>query len=252
MRLQFKPWLEVPPPRHELHEDSSSDEDQHFDSEEEDDEFKPQKISRQDAGSDIQINVLTSDSVHQLVIASPSLEPTLLALGPSTQRGSISVSSAEFDQTLPIMYLTRNSFHWIKLPQIPSNLCYPLSQCILEDLRPDITVVLVPLFVDPDTPIRVLSTSELKPDLSDDLLLQPPRFITGIFAAIMSYAEIIHSKAVALVTNAEGVPDHEFVEEEASQSLVQLLPKFIQSSEDWKLDLFTLRRFHVRSTAMYV
>ncbi|KAK9366842.1 hypothetical protein V1509DRAFT_628700 [Lipomyces kononenkoae] len=252
MRSQFKPWLEVPPPRHELHEDSSSDEDQHFESEEEDDKLKPRIISRQDAGHDIQINVLTSDSVRQLVIASPSLEATLLALGPSIQHGSISVSSPSFEQTLPIMYLTRHSFHWIKLPQIPSNLCYPLSQGIFEDLRPGITVVLVPLFVDPDTPIRLLSTSELKLDLSDDLILQPPLFITGVFAAIMSYAEIIHSKAVALITNAEGVPDHEFVEEEASQSLVQLLPKFIQSSEDWKIDVLTLRRFHVRSTAMYV
>ncbi|KAK9347100.1 hypothetical protein V1522DRAFT_403059 [Lipomyces starkeyi] len=252
MRPQFKPWLDVPPPRHELHDDSSSDEDQHFESEDEDDEFKPQNPLRQDPGSSIQINVLISDSVKQLVIASPSLEATLLALGDSTQCGSISVLSSSFDQTVPIMYLKRHNFHWIKLPQIPPNLCYPLAQALFEDLRPDVTVVLVPLFVDPDRPVRVLATSELKLDISDDLVLQPPHFITGIFAAIMSYAEIIHSKAIALVTNAEGVPDHEFVEEEASEDLVQLLPKIIQSTEDWKIDLFTLRRFHVRSTAMYL
>ncbi|ODQ70053.1 hypothetical protein LIPSTDRAFT_30041 [Lipomyces starkeyi NRRL Y-11557] len=271
MRSQFKPWLDLPPPRHELHDDSSSDEDQHFESEDEDDEFKPQNPPRQDPGSSIQINVLISDSVKQLVIASPSLEATLLALGDSTQCGSISVLSSSFDQTVPIMYLNRHNFHWIKLPQIPPNLCYPLAQALFEDLRPDVTVVLVPLFVDPDRPVRVLATSELKLDISDDLVLQPPHFITGIFAAIMSYvgsrfavymlrddtntyskAEIIHSKAIALVTNAEGVPDHEFVEEEASEDLVQLLPKIIQSTEDWKIDLFTLRRFHVRSTAMYL
>ncbi|KAK9384616.1 hypothetical protein V1515DRAFT_610931 [Lipomyces mesembrius] len=252
MRSQFKPWLGVPAPRHELHDDSSSDEDQHFESEDEDDEFKPRNPPRQDPGSSIQINVLISDSVKQLVIASPSLEATLLALGDSTQCGSIAVLSSSFDQTVPIMYLKRHDFHWIKLLQIPPNLCYPLAQALFEDLRPHVTVVLVPLFVDPDRPVRVLATSELKLDISDDLVLQPPHFITGISAAIMSYAEIFHSKAIALVTNAEGVPDHEFVEEEVSEELVQLLPKIIQSTEEWKIDLFLLRRFHVRSTAMYV
>ncbi|KAK9245901.1 hypothetical protein V1506DRAFT_536973 [Lipomyces tetrasporus] len=250
--MLFKPWLDVPPPRHELHDDSSSDEDQHFESEEEGDEFMPQKNPRRDNESSIQINVLISDSVTQLVIASPSLEATLLGLGDSSQCGSISVSASSFNHTFAIMYLARHNFHWIRLPQIPPNLCYPLAQGLLEDLRPEITVALVPLFVDPDTPVRVLSTSESKPDISDELVLKPPHFITGIFAAIMSYAEIIHSKAVALLTNAEGVPDHEFVEEDASEYLVQLLPKFIQSSESWTIDLPTLRRFHVRSTSMYV
>ncbi|KAK9319555.1 hypothetical protein V1517DRAFT_332146 [Lipomyces orientalis] len=269
--MLFKPWLDVPPPRHELHDDSSSDEDQHFESEEEGDEFMPPKNTRQDNGSSIQINVLISDSVTQLVIASPSLEATLLGLGNSSQCGSISVSSSSFDHTFAIMYLPRHRFHWIRLPQIPPNLCYPLAQGLLEELRPEITVTLVPLFVDPDTPVRVLSTSDSKLDIPDALVLKPPHFIKGIFAAIMSYvgyfyylnnalhgtnhfyqAEIIHSKSVALLTNAEGVPDHEFVEEEASEYLVQLLPRFIQSNESWKIDLPTLRRFHVRSTSMYV
>ncbi|KAK7207228.1 hypothetical protein BZA70DRAFT_270769 [Myxozyma melibiosi] len=256
--MLFKPWLDVPPPRHELHDDSSSDEDIHPGATDEDDGlFEQQETSLQDTIPVSVIDVLVNDEISRLVVVSPALEPVMLGLGQSQQVGSATLNFATALKkvnllVMEIMYNPALRFHWIKIPQVPPKECYTLAQYLLTELHPEILVIMAPLFVDLEHPIQVLASSKSGVRFEESLHLKPPHHITGINASLISYAEISQSKAVAILVAGEGVPDHEYVEEEYTMEAANTLSKVLDANgAPYKLDLAVIRH-RVRSNGMYV
>lgn len=201
----------------------------------------------------------------------------MLGLGPSQQVGSVTLEFPTDSKrvnllVMRIMFIKDLSLHWIRIPQIPSKECYPLAQYLIAELHPELLAVMAPLYVDPDHPVQVLCTSKSEVDLPEHLHLKPPHYITGIYASLISFvstllilsgvyhradtatpkAEISNSKAVALLVTADGVPDHEFVEDDYAVASAEILSKVISpSGAPWKLDLATLPP-RIRSSGMYI
>ncbi|KAK9465153.1 hypothetical protein V1512DRAFT_277641 [Lipomyces arxii] len=254
--MLFKPWLDAPPPRHELHDDSSSDEDIHYESESDYDDgdelFKPvKKEVWSDNAVTVQIDYPEFLPAGNLLLVAPATEPIVLALAKSIPAGSVAISSRSSSQSLAIFRIPEYDLTWIRMPSVAPTTCHNLARTILEAFSPKLTIILTPLYVGTETPVKTLVTTNTSLGFLQEQALRPPCFITGIAASILSFAELAQLPAVALVINAEGVPDHEFVEEEAAESTAAFLAK-ITARAELTLSLQMLRRHQYRSSGMYV
>ncbi|KAK9448343.1 uncharacterized protein V1518DRAFT_418720 [Limtongia smithiae] len=257
--MLFKPWLDLPAPRHELHEDSSSDEDVHKsgDEDEMEEESEEALVPQKKKPSGIMITVKPRRKISRLVVVAPAFESVILALSAATIAppcSSVTIRSSVTDLTLPIFHHITHDFFWLRMPILPPTECYLVAQELLRTLDPDLTVLVTPLFVDPDDPVKVIATSKCASTVFPELsYLQAPHFITGIFAAILSCAEILQMQALALMCTAEGVPDREYVEEDVAVISAKALCKVLSiEPSSWIFDYSIFRRHQIRSTGMYV
>ncbi|KAK9480556.1 hypothetical protein V1514DRAFT_325729 [Lipomyces japonicus] len=255
--MLFKPWLEGRHPRHELHDDSSSDEDQPIVSDLEDEAEDIEQRWKHSIGKFLKPTVTISfaskpEIIEKLVVVSPALATIILSLGDSTKVGLVEVSNSSRAAKHEIFFLEPYKFYWLKLPHSPEVDCYSVAKELLDTLQPKLVVQLVPSFPDSDGFVFTLAT-ENAPDISKKYPgLKPPHFITNIQASILSYAELKNYKALALIVRADGVPDHEFVEEDVVEDTVKALELVLGDGSRWKIDHKRLRRTHFRSTGMYV
>ncbi|KAK9458019.1 hypothetical protein V1511DRAFT_491493 [Dipodascopsis uninucleata] len=259
--MLFKPWLDVKPSRHELHDDSSSDEDrdinidfEYTDSEERSTSKKPLAGQiHHDVVDEITFSLDTNVQVEYLFLVAPALEVVMSSFGDCAKLGIIEVNQeASRSIKIPIMYNETARVHWICLPQIPLELCYHLTKTIFDRLTPKFTILLCPLFVDSLENVYILRTNAVNTCIPSDLILEPPRFITGVFASALSYAEVKQLPAICFIVGAEGVMDHEYIEDEAVKNTIRLLLEVVPNSSSWKINMQRQSKYHGRATGMYV
>ncbi|KAK9462814.1 uncharacterized protein V1516DRAFT_671200 [Lipomyces oligophaga] len=255
--MLFKPWLDVPAARHELHDESSDDEQNHPDISDELYEFSSDKHETESE----QIIVLCDKmSFDVMLICAYPLEAILLACSSHTaQIGSVQVRFKAVQGSLqsimcPIMSgeIGNRSVAWIRVRQVPAQMAYPFAEYLFNILRPKSTVILTCL-PSIESEISLLSTSSCS--LSEDLqslLMKPPNYVTGIYAAVISKAELESLSAALIAVSAEGIVDHEFVEDEIATKAATVLGKLLSANSAIELNMAVFRKHQAPHSSMYV
>ncbi|KAK9475444.1 uncharacterized protein V1510DRAFT_409220 [Dipodascopsis tothii] len=227
--MPFKPWLEAKAARHELHDDSSSDEDQHYVSDFDDtaDSTADPRPKRQPPTYTVQIET-GGAQIDRLVLTTPAMGSLVLSGGPSTTVGSIELKGGLTPTRMPLKRHSALDFYWAEVGVVAPAACYALAAAILDTLTPELVVCLSTVPDDglDDRRAHVLATTaagRLEPQL------QPPNVLTGAFAAVASLGEIRGRSVAVVLADGDGIPGREYVHDEALAEAASIAGQVLQA-----------------------